>query len=432
MNFIKLIIIFIACILAGKVLADEQMVNLLKARIEEGEKLSLEQCIELAIENNPNIQAAKNTTAIFEGRIGQAKSNYLPQINLTSGYNRRNASTDAEIDESSNSYQGNVSLNQLIYDFGKTSTQVKIHKIGLEGATADVNNIINEIVYSVKESYYKVLYAIQSKKVYKESVNQYEKQLEQAKAFYEEGLKPKIDVTTAETNLSNAEFNYIKAENEVNTAYADLNNALGVPEALTYDLADDLEFKDYDISLNNAVDEAYESRPDLKGVISQQTAASESVKLAKKDYFPELQAVTGYGLGGREFPLDDSWSVGAEITLPIFNGLLTHNKIKEAKANLNVAKSNQEILKLNIFRDVQKAHISFLQAKKRIPVVEKTVKQAKENYELASGRYEVGVGNPIEVKDAEVTYSNAKLAYYQTLYDYDVARSNLDRVVGRK
>ncbi|MDD3149766.1 MAG: TolC family protein [Candidatus Gastranaerophilales bacterium] len=403
------------------------MVNLLRARIEQGEKLTLEECIELAIENNPNIQAARSTAKTYDGKIGQAKSDYMPQVNLSSGYDRSKQQVNTL-----DSYQNSVSLNQLIYDFGKTSTFVKIQKLGQEASNTNIDDVVNNIVYEVKSSYYKVLYTLKTKEVYAQSVEQYEEQLKQANAFYEEGLKPKIDVITAEVNLSNAKFNYIKSENEVSNAYADLNYTIGLQETLSYQLADNLDFGNYDMALNDALKVAYEGRPDLKGEITKETIALESVKLAKKDYYPRLNASSGYGLGGRDFPLDSSWSVGASITLPVFNGLLTHNKVKEAKANLEVAQSNLEILKLNIFKDVQKAHIAFTEARKRIPVAEKTVEQAKEGYEMASGRYEVGIGNSIEVKDAEVTYSNAKLTYYETLYDYNVAKSNLEKVIGRK
>ena len=59
------------------------------------------------------------------------------------------------------------------------------------------------------------------------------------------------------------------------------------------------------------------------------------------------------------------------------------------------------------------------------------MKQAKENYELSAGRYAVGVGDPIELKDAQVEYENAQLTYYQTLYEYNSARSNLEKSIGR-
>jgi outer membrane protein len=429
---LTLILVFAVCLSIRAAMADEEMVNVLKARIDQGEKLSLEECIELAIENNPSIQAAKNTTEVYKSRIGQAKSGYYPQVNLSTGYDRKNAQTSSPVDKSSNSYQGNISLNQLIYDFGKTSTAVKIQKLGLDASNADVNNTVNQTTYNVKKAYYNVLYALKNKEVCNDTIGQYEQQLKQAKAFFDEGLKPKIDVTNAEVNLSNAKFNYIKADNAVESAYSDLNAAMGFSEALTYSLSDKLEFKNNDFTLDTAVEEAYKNRPDLKSLVSKESAAKESVNLAKKDYLPKLEAITGYGLGGSEFPLDSGWSVGGQITLPVFDGLLTHNKVKEARTNLNAAKLNQDILKLSIFKDVQKAYIAINEAKKKIPVSEMAVKQAKENFDLATGRYEVGIGNPIEVKDAEVSYSNARLSYYQALYDYNTARSTLEWVVGRK
>jgi outer membrane protein TolC len=328
--------------------------------------------------------------------------------------------------------QANVSLNQVIFDFGKISSSVKIQDYNLKSSESELDNTIIQIIYNVKKAYYGVLSALKSKEVYAKAVSQYEQLLAQSRAFYDEGLKPKIDVTTAEVNLSNAKLNYIKADNMVKTAYASLNNAIGIPDTLSYSLEDNLIVKEYDISFNNALDNAYNNRPDLKAIAVKKSAVTETIQLSKKDYLPELRGVTNYGFGGKDFPLDSGWSVGANITLPVFNGFLTRNKIKEAEANLNLTKSNEEILKQNVLLDIQQTYISFVEAEKSIPVTELTVKQAKENFDIATGRYKVGVGNPIEVKDAELTYRNAELTWIQTLYDYNIAVSNLERAMGIK
>ncbi|MFH0703028.1 MAG: TolC family protein [bacterium] len=417
---------------SSKVQANEHLINLIKANIEKGDALTLEQCIEFAIDNNPNITSAKNTAKVIESKVSQAKSNYLPQLNLSTGYDRRNSSTDSSYDKSSNQMQANITLNQVIYDFGKIASNVKIQNYNLKSSESDLDNTVIQTVFYVKKAYYGVLSAVKSKEVYTKAVDQYNDLLKQANAFYKEGLKPKIDVTTAEVNLSNAKLNLIKADNAVKTAYANLNNAIGISDALNYNLKDNLVFSKYDIDFQNALDNAYNNRPDLKTIAVKESSASESVKLSKKNYLPELNGFSNYGFGGKGFPLDNGWSVGANITLPVFNGFLTKNKIKEAEANLNVVKSNEEILKQNALLDVQQAYISFIEAEKSIPVAELITKQAKENFDIAIGRYKVGVGNHIEVKDAELTYRNAELTKIQALYDYNIAVSNLERAMGIK
>ena len=447
--------------------------------IKKNEVLTLERCLDIAFKNNPNIGLAQNTTKIYQSKIGQTKAGYFPQLNLASGYGRQNPITSSPIDEANNQYSGNVNLNQLIYDFGKTPTKTKIQKLNLNSANFDVDDITVKIAYNVKHAYYSALLAKINKDIYAQSISQYEKHLKQANAFFEIGTKSKIDVTNAEVNLSNVKLNYIKANNAYKTAIANLNNAMGILEAPEYTVADtvtfnrptnitnkdikvaykntgskpannsakkpvlkstvekqniigDLTFKKFDITLEEALKKAFDNRPDLKSSLTKEIIATESVKLAKKDYYPSLTGYANYGIGGQKFPLDSGWSFGTNVNIPIFNGLLTKNQISEAKANLDIAKSNIEILRQNIYLQVQQAYINLVESEKTIPIAELTVRQAKENFELANGRYKVGVGSSIEVNDAQISYNNAQLSYVQAFYDYNTAYINLENAMGVK
>jgi len=448
--------------------------------IKKGDILTLDKCIEIAVSRNPNINLATNTTKIYESKIGQAKSNYLPQLNVSSGYSRENPATGIGNDIDTSRYSGNATVNQLVYDFGKTPAKIKIQDYNLSSSRSDVDNTVVQIVYNVKQAYYSALSSKINKDVYTQAIYQYEQHLKQAKAFFEVGTKSKIDVTTADVNLSNAKLNYIKANNAYQTAIASLNNVMGIPEASEYSIADtvsfknpwnkpeymikvtdknqpkdnkqgkkesnsvlksgvakynvleNLTFKKYDVSFEDAIKKAYASRPDLKSVVLKESAAGESIKLAQKDYYPALLGFANYGWGGTRFPLDNGWSFGANVNIPVFNGFLTKNQINEAKANLEIVQSNIEILKQSIYLQVQQAYINLTESEKRIPVTEVIVKQAKENLELANGRYKVGVGSSMEVQDAEINYNNAQLSYVQAFYDYNIARSNLERAMGIK
>lgn len=449
-----------------------------EADITKGEVLTLERCIDIAINKNPNITRNKNITQIYINRKKQVKASYLPQVNLSTGYNRANQITKSPKDISNNQYSSNVAINQLFYDFGKTGSKSKIQEFNIKSSKADVDNAVVQIAYTVKQSYYSALAAKVSQDIYARATQQSKQHLQQAKAFFQAGTKSKIDVTTADVALSNANFNYIKANNSYKNAIASLNNAMGSPEiqeynisdtltfkhnnnitndlGITYDknnskkgikpieqstlksevskldIIDNLTFKKYEFSLEDSIKKAYENRPDLKSMITRGNVANESIKLAKTDYYPNLSGSANYAFGGQEFPLDNGWSLGANISVPVFNGLLTKNQIAEAKANFEVAKSDIEILKQNIYLQVQQAYINLTEAEKRIPVADLIVKQAKENLTLANGRYRVGVGNSVEVQDAETNYNNAQLSLVQAVYDYNISRSNIEKAMGIK
>jgi outer membrane protein TolC len=265
-----------------------------------------------------------------------------------------------------------------------------------------------------------------------ETVKQYQQHLEQSKGFYEVGTKPKYDVIKAEVDLSNARLNLIKLENALKIAQVNLKNAMGTPEVPEYTVEDNLSFQKYETTLEDSIEKAYKNRPDLQSIIAQKKAAKESIVLSQKGYYPILTGNAAYNWLGEEYPMGHGWNAGVGVSFPIFSGFLTKYQVDESTANFYVLQNNEESLKQTIFLEVQQSFLTLKAAEEAIPTAELVVKQAEENLDIANGRYTAGVGNPIEVTDAEVTLSNAKTTYNQTLYDYKVAIASLEKAVGTR
>jgi outer membrane protein TolC len=328
-------------------------------------------------------------------------------------------------------YSTGISASQTFFDFWKTRSQVNIQKLNADSARADLSNTEEQVILNVKASYYGVLKAKRNLVVAEETVKQFQQHLEQAKAFYEVGTKPKFDVTKAEVDLGNAQLNLISTRNSLKIAMVILNNAIGVPEAPEYQIEDSLSFSKYSITFKEAVDKAYENRPELRSILLKKKATEESVSLAKKGYLPVLNGDASYSWAGDKFNLNDGgWSAGLTLSIPIFSGFSTKHEISEAKANLLVLTANEETLRQTVLLEVQQSLLNLAEAEERITVAELTVKQAQENADIANGRYAAGVGNPIEVTDADVALSNARTANNQALYDYKLARASLEKAMG--
>ena len=86
---------------------------------------------------------------------------------------------------------------------------------------------------------------------------------------------------------------------------------------------------------------------------------------------------------------------------------------------------------MKIYLEIQNAYLTLTEKKAQIPVAILQVKQAKENYELSYGRYRVGEASPVELRDAQVTYQEAQLAYYNTLYQYNSSKAALEKAIGK-
>jgi outer membrane protein len=407
--------------------------------IKKGESLNIERCIEIALKMQPNILAATGTVRATESRIGQAESNYYPQVNWSSSYSRiKSASSSSGTSSgalgrtsgSFDQYSAGFNVSQTIYDFGKTPTQVRIQKYNFDSSRSDLENVSEQIIFNVRQAYYGVLQTRRNMEVSAESVRQFEQHLEQAKGFFTVGTKPKFDVTKAEVDLGNAKLNLILAENALRLAVVNLNNSLGVPDAPEYELEDNLSFQKYDITLEDALSKAFQDRPDLKSVVARRQASESSIDLAKTGYYPVLTGNAAYSWSGDKFPLEHGWDVGAALSFPIFSGFLTKYQVQEAKANLNVLKANEESVKQTVISDVQQAFLNLKAAEQRVPTAKLNVEQATENLDIANGRYSAGVGNPIEVTDAQVSLITAKTSYIQALYDYRVAQAGLEKAMG--
>lgn len=397
--------------------------------------MTLDRCIELALGNNPEINAAFQEILASDARIKQVWSNYFPQLSWQTGYTRMRQLQLSDVFRENLTYNyyvlGQITLQQMLYDFGVTQNQATIRKLDYEAYKASFEGVVNDIIYRTKDAYFSLLLAIENKRVAQDNVNKYELFYNQAKAFYKIGMNPKVDVTIAQSNLSNAKLQLIQADNAVNLAVAKLNNVMGVPFIDKYDINERLEYVPIDITLNKAIDIARDSRPELKLAEIKVEGAKQTVKLVKKSYFPTLSVEGQYQRGGRHWNSNYGYSVGGYLTFPTVNGMRIRNEIKEAKYIYDKELANAQATQNAIYLEIQNAYLMLNEKKAQIPVAILQVKQAKENYELSYGRYKVGEASPIELRDAQVTYQEAQLAYYNTLYGYNSAKAELEKAIGK-
>jgi outer membrane protein TolC len=405
-----------------------------------GEMLTLSRCIDIALRKNPTIVAAMNTVDVNRSRVGQARSGYYPQLSASGEFNRINPVPGAStaplgLRNRYNQYAGSVTLSQNILDFGKTSSSVDISKYNLASSRLDLNTTQDTITLGVKQAYYGVLQAKRNRDVAADVIKQFQLRLNQAQGFYEVGTRAKIDVIRAEVDLSNAKLSLINAENAFKIAWVTLNNAMGVPDAPEYTVEDNLSFQPYAMSLDEATAKAFENRSDLKSIIAKRQAAEENISFARSGYYPTLSGNASYNTAGVDMPpnqLDDGWSVGVVLTVPLFSGFLTSHQVAEAKSSLYVLRANEESLRQQILLDVRQAYLNLHAAEASISTAELAARQAKENLDLANGRYAAGVGSPIEVSDAFATYVTAQATYTSALSNYKIAQASIERAMGAR
>lgn len=403
--------------------------------VEKNIDMTLDNCIRLALGNNPQINAAFQDILASDARIKQVWSNYFPTITWQTGYTKLKQLqlSDALGRNLEFNYYllGQVSLQEMLYDFGVTQNQATIRKLDYEAYKKTFEATVNDVIYQTKDAYYNVLFAYEAKRVAQDTVDKYQLFYNQARAFYTTGMNPKVDVTIAETNLSSAKLKLIQAENAVNLAIAKLNNVMGVPYIERYDVLDRLQYKPINLTFEQAIDTARDSRPELKLAEIRVESTNQTVKLTKKSYFPTISLEGQYQRGGKSWNSNYGYNFGAYLTFPSINAMLIRNEIKEAKYLYDKELANARNTQNAIYLEIQNAYLQLEEKRNQLPVAILQVKQAKENYELSYGRYRVGEASPTELKDAENSYEQAQLTYYTALYEYNSAKALLEKSIGK-
>jgi outer membrane protein len=403
---------------------------------------TLDECIAIALQQQPSLKAAGASVQAGHQRVWQAASNYLPQVSANYAANRRNSSVSARIggtgtnlgtqSQTFNFYSTGVNFTQVLFDFGQTLASIRSAQAAEQSLEADLSTQRDNVVLNVKQSYFNLLAAERLLSVADETVHQSQKHLEQAQGRYGVGMAPKFDVTTAQVQLAQSELNQVTARNNVAIARETLRNALGMVGPLDFDIVDTFGAQRVRITEDQALTLAYDKRPELQSIEAQERSTEEEIASLQRNYLPNLTGNGNYTWTGNDYPLDSSWNIGAAVNLSIFNGGLTTAQVGEAKANLSNLKFNEDVLRQNIALEVRQAVLNLQQAVESIRVAKKGLQQARENLELADGRYKTGVGNIIELTDAQTSLTTAEASYVQALYSYQTAVAAVEKATAQQ
>lgn len=468
---IKKITLVIICILALSI----QAFALEDINVQQGSVLSLNDCISIALNHNPAIKNARYNYGISKSNVGVARSEFFPTVGVGTGYSY-NTTSSSKINTDTNAYTVQATLNQLLWNFGRTNANIKMQKFYLIADEYNFYNTVRETTFNVKQKYYEVLAARATVLINKAYVQINERNYQRTKAYFDEGIKSKIDLVNAEVTLSDSKIQLVQAENSYKNSLVNLNNAMYLVNAPAYsisgtevfnsvndnvapvdltkitkpsdkeisklpvnvkdakltssvetlELLTDYKVDEFPYSFEECMKMAYKNRADLKAYNSTLDAVKQNLLFVKRNYYPELSASAGYGF--RNTNSTNSLNVGLNLSSSV-NIMNQKYKVDAAKYQVDIAENSLNQLNQDIFFEVQNAYINMVELEKQIPLLAVKVRQTLENYELAEGRYYVGLGDYIQLQDAKVNYNNAQCSYIETIYKYNVARANLESVI---
>lgn len=411
------------------------------------EPLTADEAVRLALRYQGTVAVARTQIEAAEGRTQQAGSATMPRLNLTAGYQDTllssastglsglSATTGGAVNTTGNNstfslsgYSANVSLNQLLFDFGHARATVRQSLALEEAARAGFTKAQADLVFQVKEAFYLAIQQQRLVAVNESNVKNRQAQLSQAQSRFAAGLGLPADVVRAQTAVSTAIFNLSQAQTNAGLARLNLNNLMGIDPRTPLTLKDDPEQGPPSDKPEELFTQALQRRPELAQARSQLIAARYGLDAANTTSTPQLTAALVYGLRGD--PFFNTLGIQLGLNFSIYDGGLQAGKVREAEANRESAQATLDVQAQTVLTEVGRSYLNLKTAEERVRSAEQAEASAAESLRLSTGRYQVGLGIFLDVLDAQNSLLTAQTDRVNAYLQADVARAALNRAIG--
>ncbi|MCD7977048.1 MAG: TolC family protein [Tannerellaceae bacterium] len=407
--------------------------------------LTLEQALDIALSENPTVKVAEQE---IEKREYARKGSYaalFPQIDFSGSYNRALKKQVMYFNDMSvpvgtdNDYSLGFSADIPLIN-AQLWKSLEISALDVELAVEQARSSKIDMINLVKKSFYSVLLAKDSYDVFLESYGNALENYLDIERKYNQGLVAEYDLIRADVTVKNTEPNVLQAENALVLAKWQLKALMAVDLDLNIDCEGDLTdyeanmYADYissDINLNE--------NSTLVQMDIQTDQLQETLKYQKYAYLPSLSLSTNYNWTSMNdnFKFKDYvWNpysmVGVTLSVPIFSGGSKYNTIRQTRVSINQMKLQKEDTERNLELAVKQYRDNMATNIKQLEAARTAVAQSERGYNIAQKRYDTGAGTLLEVNDAELAMTQAKLNFNQAIYDYMVAKADLDKTLGRQ
>ncbi len=416
--------------------------------------LSLDEAVQTARANQPQLRQARAGTEAARARADEVRAPLLPQVNATANYQRATANrvvrpgatpfssttplssslTPSSRFDTFDFYNFGLGASQLVYDFGQATGRWKAAKANAQAQADTERATLLQVDLNVRVAYFNARAAKALLQVAQETLSNQEGHFTQVQGFVQVGTQPEIDLAQARTNLANARVQLINAQNGYETAKVQLNQAMGVEGPTNYDVVDEAlpPIDNENSPIEPLLEEALKARPEFAAFSNQVRAQELTIRSIEGAYFPSLSVSTDLTKGGTGLgSLTWNWDANVLLSWPLFQGGLTRAQGREARANLTNLNAQVDAFRQEVRLEVDQARLAVLAAKTSIGAAEEAVINAKEQLRLAEKRYETGVGNIIELSDAQLALTNAEAQQVQAQYNLASARARLLQALGR-
>lgn len=418
-----------------------------------GQSFTLDQAIDYALSNNPDLQIATERLGQAEAQLGVALSAFYPQVTAKVGYDHSNNPAQvfsmivAQRDFGPNSinninnpgYRQNFRpeiIGKLsLFRGGQDYQNSKAAELGISAAEFERSSVRNALIEAVTASYYAYLAAQEAHKVAQDSISAITSELKQTKLRYEEGTTLKSDVLSLEVKSAEAQEAQIKTANGIELAKTSIATLLGLSADQTFTVASSSMLPEPKLttSFNDLLELAMTQRPEVKAAANQVEIAQAKLKSEQGAYLPRADAYVSYGQNSQSPGFSsskDNVTAGVSVEMDLFSGLETKNRVSAAERKAAETRETERKTKLAIEQEVKIAFLKLEEALARMRVTEASVAAADEALRLVNEQRRAETETITRYIEAEVARNNAHSNTIAAHYDALSAEAALKKAVG--
>lgn len=414
------------------------------------QQYTLDQAVQTALQRNSDLRRQILLQLSSEQDLVISRSQILPRLDFNGSLSRTRQGAGSVVVSSSvtipeptvflNGYSASLTLRQLVFDGGKWWNNLAAADLALDANKANVDEQRLQIAYLVEQRFYELVRAQRQLLVFADAAKRSRDQADFTQRLFEGGRATQADVYAARANRDNDEITRLGQERNVELARADLAVAIGLEPGQTLTVAEPANMMNEPSQPpppSAAVEAALTRRPSLKAFALTAESNRKLASAARGDYWPQVSLFAQYSRSVTDInaftsaPLLNSQITGAvNLTWNLFNGLNTKANVEKAEVQVQLSENDLENGRRNVASDVEKAVSQLAAAKAQARVAQQGLGTAQEGLRLARTRQEVGVGNQLEVRDAELKLTQAQLSVVGSLVDGREAEAALRRAQG--
>lgn len=398
---------------------------------------TMDEAVRQALESNPGVESARRSVDVAEAGRKAARSAFGPTVSSSYSYTRYNEDRPSRHDR--NAYVWSVGASQPLFTGFNLLNSYQKAALQKDSQALQLDNARLNIVARVQAQFLLYLKAEENIRSTERSLERARAQLALARASYNVGARPRLDVLQAELDVSRTQATLIQNENARDIDRAQLNTLLNLPVDSATEYVGDLKTLPFDLTLERCLDLAFRQRPDLLMARKAVEIAEKDLGIARSSFYPRLSAAFNWNTtgdradaaGSRYTPSGYSeWQMGVTATWDIFTSGQRWFNARQARSQIAALEAQARSAFNDSAYEVKAYLLNVQDAKRMIAVAERSVASARETYDDAKMRYELQIGTNLDLLTAQSDLASAELSLISAKTDYLTALSRLYVAIG--